>query len=61
MRNSIARLAQEVKQTSHDFGLPVEKRLWFCADRYRNIALESDAVVCDTFADLVEQAEQALK
>ena len=61
VRNSIARLAQEVKQTSHDFGLPVEKRLWFCVDRYRNIALESDAVVCDTFADLVEQAEQALK
>ena len=61
VRNSMVRLAQEVKQTSHDFGLPVEKRLWFCVDRYRNIALESDAVVCDTFADLVEQAEQALK
>ena len=61
VQNSIAGLAQEVKQTSRNFGLPVEKRLWFCVDRYRDIALESDAVVCETFADLVEQAEQALK
>lgn len=60
VKNSIARLAEEANQTGRAFGLPVEKRLWFCVDRYQEIAPEN-AAVCKTFAELVEQAEQALK
>lgn len=60
VKNSIASLVQEADQISRSFGLPVEKRLWFCAERYRDIAPEN-SVQCKTFVELVEQAEQALK
>lgn len=61
VKNSIQSLVQEAEQISSDFGMTADKRLWFCVDRYRDIAPQQDAVVCKTFAELIEQAEQALK
>ena len=61
VQNSIRAMVDEVIQTQKDFGLPVEKRLWFCVDRYRKACPEMDAVVCESFAEFIEQAEQALK
>lgn len=50
--NSIEKLAHEVDCTSRNYGLPVEKRVWFCVDKYE-FAPECDAIICKTFPELV--------
>ena len=60
VRNSIQSLLQEAERTNQAFGLPVEKRSCFRVDRYQDISPQCDAVVCGTFAELPEQAEQIL-
>lgn len=57
--NSIEKLAQEVDVTARNYGLPVEKRLWFCVDKYA-IAPQCDALCCKTLPELVEAVAQTL-
>lgn len=61
VQSSIESLVKQSDEIDQAFGLPVEKKLWFCMDRYSKIVPPSDAVVCKNFAELVEQAGQALK
>lgn len=61
VQSSIESMVKQSDEIDEGFGLPVEKKLWFCMDRYSKIVPPSGAVVCKNFAELVEQAGQALK
>lgn len=61
VQSSIESLVKQSDEIDQAFGLPVEKKLWFCMNRYSKIVSPSGAVVCKNFAELVEQARQALK
>lgn len=61
VQSSIESMVKQSDEIDQGFGLPVEKKLWFCMDRYSKIVPPSGAVVCKNFAELVEQAGQALK
>lgn len=61
VQSSIESLVKQSDEIDQAFGLPVEKKLWFCMDRYSKIVPPSGAVVCKNFAELVEQAGQSLK
>ena len=61
VQSSIESLVKQSDEIYQAFGLPVEKKLWFCMDRYSKIVPPSGAVVCKNFAELVEQAGQSLK
>lgn len=60
IKNSIRRLAGEADLVDRDFGLTVEKRLWFCVDKY-DVQPSCEHVACKTFQDLVAAAGQTLK
>lgn len=57
--NSIEKLAQEADSIARNYGLAVEKRLWFCVDKY-DLAPQCDAAVCKTFPELVNAVAQTL-
>lgn len=59
IENSIRRLADEADLTDRNFGIPVDKRLWFCVDKY-DIRPGCETTVCSTFPELVDAAAQAL-
>lgn len=61
VQSSIQSLVRQADAMDQGFGLPVEKRLWFCVDPYRDIQPPAEAVVCKNFSDLVDQVEQTLK
>ncbi len=61
VQSSIESLVKQSDEIDQAFGLPVEKKLWFCMDGYSKIVPPSGAVVCKNFAELVEQAGQSLK
>lgn len=61
IRNSIQNLLQEAEQIDRNYGLSVEKRLWFRVDRYQDLQPKCEAVSCATFADLIEQVKQTVK
>lgn len=55
---SIEKLAGEADILARNYGLPVEKRLWFCVDKYA-IQPTCAAVCCETFSQLVEEVANA--
>lgn len=57
---SIEKLAEEVDVIARNYGLPVEKRLWFCVDKY-DIKPTCAAVCCETLPQLVEEVANAAK
>lgn len=61
VQSSIESMVKQSDEIDEGFGLPAEKKLWFCMDRYSKIVPPSGAVVCKNFAELVEQAGQTLK
>ena len=58
--NSVAKLVQECNMMTRNFGIPVEKRLWFCVDKYQTAAPEG-AVPCESFNLLVDAVSETLK
>ena len=58
--DSIKKLAQECDTTSRDYGVPVEKRVWFSVEKYREIAPEN-AVCCENFPQLLDEVKKTLK
>lgn len=60
VETSIKRLVSEADMMDRSFGIPVEKRLWFCVDKY-DVQLSSEHVVCKTFADLTAAVTQTLE
>lgn len=58
--NSIERLASEADLVSRSFDLPVEKRFWFCLDKY-DLAPKCDTQVCKTFPELVDAVVETLR
>ena len=59
IKNSIRKLAEEAALTDRNFHIPVEKRLWFCVDKY-DIRPTFETTVCPTFPELVDAAVQTL-
>lgn len=57
--NSIEKLAQEVDTVARNYGLPVEKRIWFCVDKYAMVP-QCDALICKTFPELVDVVTQTM-
>lgn len=57
--NSVERLAREVDSISEEFGLPVEKRLWFCVDKY-DMAPQCEVQICKTFPELVNAVAETM-
>jgi CRISPR system Cascade subunit CasC len=57
---SIEKLAEEASTLARNYGLPVEKRLWFCVDKY-SVQPDCEAVCCQTFPQLVEEVAQTIK
>ena len=57
---SIKRLAGEADLMDRSFGIPVEKRLWFCVDKY-DVQPASAHMVCETFPDLTAAVTQTLE
>lgn len=57
---SIEKLAQEADAIARNYGLPVEKRLWFCVDKY-DIKPACEAVCCETLPQLVEEVANTAK
>lgn len=60
VRNSIQRLADEADTVVNDFGLAVDKRLWFCSSKY-DVKPKCEAVLCKNFNALLEQVTELLK
>lgn len=60
VQNSIQRLADEVDTVVNDFGLAVDKRLWFCSSKY-DVKPKCEAVLCKNFNALLEQVTELLK
>lgn len=60
VQNSIQRLADEVDTVVTDFGLVVDKRLWFCSSKY-DVKPKCEAVLCKNFNELLEQVIELLK
>lgn len=58
--NSIEKLAQEADSIARNYGLAVEKRLWFCVDKY-DLVPQCEAAVCKTFPELVNAVVQTLR
>lgn len=58
--NSIEKLAQEADSIARNFGLPVEKRIWFCVDKY-DVAPVCDSHVCKTFPELVDAVTETMR
>lgn len=60
IENSIRCLAGEADLMDRNFGLPVERRLWFCMDKY-DIQPSCEHAACKTFQELVATVVQTLK
>ena len=59
VENSAIKLAEEADAIARNYGLPVDRRIWFCVDKYE-VRPACDAVICATFPELVDAAVQAL-
>lgn len=59
LRSSIEKLAGEVDTVTRNYGLSVDKRIWFCEDKY-DIAPQLDTTVCMTFPELVNAVVDTL-
>ena len=59
IENSIRKLAEEAALTDRNFRIPVEKRLWFCVDKY-DLRPACETTICPTFPELVDAAVQTL-
>ena len=60
VENSIEKLVAECNMIDRNFALPVEKRAWFCVDKYE-IAAPEGAVCCKNFRELVDTVAETLK
>lgn len=60
VQNSIQRLADETDTVVNDFGLAVDKRLWFCSSKY-GVKPKCEAELCKNFQALLEQVTELLK
>lgn len=60
VKNSIQRLADETDTVVNDFGLAVDKRLWFCSSKY-DVKPKCEAEQCENFQALLEQVTELLK
>ncbi len=60
VKDSIDRLAKECNMLNRNYGIPVEKRVWFCVDKYEIDAPE-ESVKCATFNDLVNEVAKTLE
>ena len=60
VQNSIQKLADEVETIENDFGLSVDKRLWFCTSKY-DVKPKCDAVMCSNFNELLNQVTEMIK
>ena len=58
--NSIEKLVEECNMLSRNYNIPVEKRIWFCVDKY-SIAGPQQAVVCGAFDQLLREVRDVLK
>ena len=59
LETSIDRLARESDVMVRNYGLKVEKRLWFCLDKY-SVEAPVEAEICKTFPELVRAFAQTL-
>ena len=60
LETSIDRLARESDVMVRNYGLKVEKRLWFCLDKY-SVEAPEEAEICKTFPELVAAFAQTLE
>lgn len=60
VENSIEKLVRECNMMTRNYGLPVEKRVWFCVDKYRVEAPEQ-SVACGNFRQLLDEVSETLK
>ena len=60
VENSIRKLVEECNMTTRNFGVPVEKRLWFCVDKYKVDGPE-EAELCGNFGELLDAVADTLK
>jgi CRISPR system Cascade subunit CasC len=61
IEDSIDKLVNEVKCTTADFSLPVEKRLWFCSSKYADEKFPDDvAMNCKDFNTLIDSLASLL-
>lgn len=60
VKDSVQKLVDECNMTTACYGVPVEKRLWFCFGKY-DVSAPKDAIKCNTFAALVDEVEKTLK
>lgn len=60
VESSIEKLVEECNMTTRNFGLPVEKRLWFCVDKYQQKCPEG-AEHCASFPALVDAVAESLQ
>lgn len=58
--NSIEKLAHEADSIARNFGLPVEKRIWFCVEKY-DMAPVCDTHICKTFPELVDAVTETMR
>ncbi len=58
--DSVEKLVEECNTVSREYGIPVEKRVWFCTKKYAEYAPEG-AVQCETFHQLVSEVEATMK
>lgn len=57
---SIGSMVSESNMIARNYGLPVEKKLWFCVDKFTQEAPDN-AEVCAVFNDLVDKTAAALQ
>lgn len=60
VKGSIQKLAEQVDSIQAGYGLKVEKRLWFCQNTYE-VKPQSDATVCTSLPELLEEVAHTLQ
>ena len=60
LENSIQKLSDEADAMARNYALPVEKRVWFCVDKYA-VRPKIDTVCCQTFPQLGDEVAQTLR
>lgn len=60
VQESAKKLANEIDMVARNYGLPVQKRLWFCVDKYNDVKPETSTMACCNFQELVDAVAASL-
>ena len=60
VKNSLTKLVEECNMTTRAFELPVQKRLWFCLEKYA-VQAPAQAEICQSFSQLLDAVQETLK